>query len=153
MINQSLIDVISCSISLLSDLINNLQMSSSSRFFLDVFCNVWLSTYAMWALITSSSYNLILLTMERYLAITNPMKFNRQIVLHRLPIVLCTAWLSGNYYEYWENIVGMWNQHSILMRTMYGFVFTLIGGQCSCHIKEQYIWHGLRFEQLNTNNE
>ena len=95
LLNQSAIDAVSCITSMLTDLINNLQMSSASGFLLELFCSAWLSTYTMWACVTSSSYNLVLITMERYLAITDPMGYDREQVMRRLPWVICVAWLSG----------------------------------------------------------
>ena len=95
MLNQSLIDTVACVSSLLTELINRMDMVATSGMWLDVFCNVWLSTYVMWSTISSSAYNLVFLTLERYVAIVNPMKYDREKVMRRLPIVIVLAWISG----------------------------------------------------------
>ena len=96
MINQSCLDTLSCIISLAIEFTNDVTIvETSSRFFQDVFCNIWISTYAFWAVMFSSAYNLVFLSLERYFAITNPMKYDREKVMKRLPIIICVAWASG----------------------------------------------------------
>ena len=96
MINQSCLDTLSCIFSLAIEFTNDVTIvETSSRFFQDVFCNIWISTYAFWAVMFSSAYNLVFLSLERYFAITNPMKYDREKVMKRLPIIICVAWASG----------------------------------------------------------
>ena len=98
-LNQSVIDFFSGAATFLTEIFNTLGMVSDSRLSKNIYCGIWLSQYIMGSLITSSIYNLILLTIERYLAITNPMKYDKEKVLQRLPWVLLTAWLSGISYN------------------------------------------------------
>ena len=101
-LNQSIIDIFAGCATLLTDLFNKLSMiPNGSKFTEDVFCHVWLSTYIMGSLVIASTYNLVCITLERYFAITNPMKYDKQKVLKRLPIVIAVAWCSGmNIYIY-----------------------------------------------------
>ena len=61
----------------------------------ELFCRLWMSTYLIGAFTAASGYNLTLLTIERFLAITQPMKYDVERVYNRLPYVLSMAWFIG----------------------------------------------------------
>ena len=61
----------------------------------DIFCRVWMSTSIFWMFAVASSYNLMFLTIERFLAITRPMQYDVAKVYRRLPFVLAMAWFMG----------------------------------------------------------
>ena len=81
---------------LLTEVINKMGMvSTKTEFAKGAFCHLWLTTYVMGAFIIASAYNLVFITMERYFAITNPMKYDRRKVMKRLPFVMMASWVLG----------------------------------------------------------
>ena len=61
----------------------------------DIFCKFWMSGYIFWALTVNSTYNLTSMSIERYLAIRNPLSYNDFTVRKRLPFVLTLVWCVG----------------------------------------------------------
>ena len=61
----------------------------------DLKCRIWFTRFPSWSLFTSSTYNLIMLTIERYLSIIHPiwhkMKFTKKMVIASILFV----WLFG----------------------------------------------------------
>ena len=98
-INQSLIDLVVCSISVLLQVVDSSSLPTSGLH-RELFCRFWLSTYSFWVVAVASSYNLTFLTIERFFAVTNPMKYDVTAVNKRLPFILLGAWLIG--------IIGPW---------------------------------------------
>ena len=60
-----------------------------------IFCKIWHSNLLFKMLCTSSGYNLLILTIERYLAITKPLSYDENIMRNKLWIVLPLIWISG----------------------------------------------------------
>ncbi|XP_033637910.1 kappa-type opioid receptor-like [Asterias rubens] len=60
-----------------------------------ILCRIWISNYFLWACYVTSSFNLVALTFERYLAIVYPFKFQK--VCHRLGaiVVIVFVWVAG----------------------------------------------------------
>ena len=42
----------------------------------DLYCRLWITFYPMWSFITDSTYNLTVISLERYAAIRNPLTYN-----------------------------------------------------------------------------
>ena len=49
----------------------------------------------MWAFAAASAYNLMVLTLERYYAITKPLHYDTEKVFARMPYILCFIWIFG----------------------------------------------------------
>ena len=95
-LNQSVIDIFAGLAVLTNDLVNKLSMvPTPTDFGASAFCHLFLSTYLMGSLVIASTYNLVYMTLERYYAITNPMKYDRDKVMKRLPLVMLAAWVTG----------------------------------------------------------
>ncbi|XP_022093721.1 prolactin-releasing peptide receptor-like [Acanthaster planci] len=58
-------------------------------------CRLWLSGYFKWALFVSSTFNLEALTLERYLAIVFPFRYQVLGTRKNATIVLLAVWLSA----------------------------------------------------------
>ncbi|XP_022087479.1 kappa-type opioid receptor-like [Acanthaster planci] len=58
-------------------------------------CKIWISNYFLWAFYVVSSFNLVALTFERYLAIVYPFKF--QTICSRVgaAVAITCVWLAG----------------------------------------------------------
>lgn len=50
----------------------------------DLKCKLWLSKFIMWSLFLSSTFNLVVLTLERYFSIVHPLRHKRQLTSCRL---------------------------------------------------------------------
>ena len=96
MANQSAIDFMTCFMCIFYHLTKNIKLTADhSELANNLHCWFWQSEYFYYSLSTSSVYNLVFMTIERYFAITNPLKYNHDKVYRRLPIVLTLAWFSG----------------------------------------------------------
>ena len=51
--------------------------------------------FIMWSFVGASAYNLMMLTLERYYAITKPMQYDQEKVFKRLPFILVLSWVIG----------------------------------------------------------
>ena len=61
----------------------------------EIFCRLWLSTDIFISFATSSGYNLLFLSIERYLAITRPLTYDEQRIKSKLYILIPAIWISG----------------------------------------------------------
>lgn len=75
-INQSLLDLTASLFIVIDKLILNgdLTYIISSNLFKEIYCRLWKSQVIKWAAITGSTFNLCLISFERYLAIVWPMR-------------------------------------------------------------------------------
>ena len=106
---------------------------------IDIFCKIWYSNSLFLSLSTSSGYNLLVLTIERYLAITRPFSYNENNIRNKLWFVIPTVWISGFIFvlpdvflykienEYCVYTAGSWNMRDALLLYFYfavvGFLF------------------------------
>ena len=94
-LNQSVIDAAASMSLLLFYILNDERRKPMSGLSGEVLCCVLASGYVIWSLMTSSTTNLVALTLERYFGITRPLwhkvAFTRQRALVSLPFI----WLVG----------------------------------------------------------
>lgn len=62
-------------------------------------CKLWLNKLWLWSFLVSSTYNLMALTFERYLAIVHPFVHKVKVTRVKLGAVLAAAWLIGPLYN------------------------------------------------------
>ena len=96
-LNQSCIDFASsCCIMITTT--SRTQVEGLSGIMGEIYCRFWLSDLPLWSFMISSSYTLILLTVERYIAIVYPIfhhtSFKRTTVL----ALAIAAWFPGFIY-------------------------------------------------------
>ena len=60
-----------------------------------VYCRAWVSPDTFLSLAVSSGFNLLFLSIERYLAITRPLTYNEQRIKSKLYLLLPGIWISG----------------------------------------------------------
>ena len=61
----------------------------------EVFCRVWAARIPLWGLLESSTYNLLALSLERYIAIVHPITHRVSITRIKMTIVIVFVWLFG----------------------------------------------------------
>jgi len=64
----------------------------------EIFCRMWATNLPIWSLFVSSTYNLVCITMERYVGIIYPMSHNRTCSKGRARFALVFAWVIGPVY-------------------------------------------------------
>ena len=95
MIHQSIIDLLACVITIITEYTDNINLSNEFDPMETLFCRVVLSAVLMWIVIHASGYNLMFLTLERYWAIKQPLQYDILKVKSRLPCIFFTTWLLG----------------------------------------------------------
>ncbi|KAK2145689.1 hypothetical protein LSH36_662g01002 [Paralvinella palmiformis] len=62
-------------------------------------CKLWLNKLWLWSFLVSSTYNLMALTFERYLAIVHPFVHKVKVTSGKLALTLAAVWLIGPLYN------------------------------------------------------
>ena len=95
MTHQSIIDLLACVFTIITEYTDNINLSNEYNLTETLFCRVFLSAGLMWSVIHTSGYNLMFLTLERYWAIKQPLQYDILKVKSRLPCIFFTTWLLG----------------------------------------------------------
>jgi len=79
-VNQSVIDLCASSFTLLTAVVevNGSHMSRDSVHDLSV-CRFWLTRSPLWSLLFTSSYGILLMTLDRYIAVVYPVWYNNNV--------------------------------------------------------------------------
>ena len=73
----------------------DITMAGSSERGRLIFCKLWLNNCTALLFFFSSSTNLVFLSLERYLAISNPMKYNKTYFNKKVPWMTAGIWVVG----------------------------------------------------------
>jgi len=92
MVHQSFIDLIVCCMVILQEIFFRMNQVPEGLSQV-IYCRLWMTKYVVFVPLYTSTYNLVFLTLERHLAITNPLRYNQEKVLHRLPYVFASCWI------------------------------------------------------------
>ena len=84
-----------CLITIATQYITDINQIPNTGIDQEVFCRFWLSAYLMWAFIDCSSYNLTIMSIERYVAIKYPLTYEKSLVRRRLPYLILFTWIIG----------------------------------------------------------
>lgn len=93
-LNQSVIDLLT-SISMIIFSYVTYKYEGPVGLVGDLFCRLWDSRFILWALIHSSTYNLLAITFERYLGIVHTMWHKVSVTNGRVKLSLIFVWLIG----------------------------------------------------------
>ena len=93
-LNQSCVDFITSLLVILTTTTRT-PMANLSGITGDVFCKLWLSDLPLWTLLSSSSYALIVLTIERYVAIVHPIFHHNSFSRIKVLLLAGSTWLAG----------------------------------------------------------
>lgn len=64
----------------------------------ELYCRVWQSGFIQWSFFTSSTYNLVVLALERYVKIVYPVVYKTSFTKFKVRILLAFVWLVGPVY-------------------------------------------------------
>ena len=60
-----------------------------------IYCRIWPTKIVFWGLLEASTFNLVVLTLERYLAIVHPVIHRVSLTRTKIAISIVAVWLSG----------------------------------------------------------
>ena len=66
----------------------------------EIFCRLWLTRLPLWGMMCMSSYNLVAMGIERYIAIVFPFKYKKNAVRKKLHLILFVEVLCGFFPQY-----------------------------------------------------
>lgn len=72
---------------------------SSDHILADFICRFWDTKYPLWSAIVTSTYNLVLITLERYLEIVHPIKHKVSLTRGKAKIAMAIVWLFGPIWQ------------------------------------------------------
>ncbi|XP_071947590.1 kappa-type opioid receptor-like [Antedon mediterranea] len=75
-LNQSAIDFLTSLSAIAFNLEKGENLPKQSNVLAELVCKIWSSGYLFWAFLHSSTYNLLVLTFDRYFAVMYPLKYN-----------------------------------------------------------------------------
>ena len=117
-INQSFIDAISSLLVMITHLVVLLRVQPvliPNTFASEFYCRIWKSRVLLWGTYTSSIYNLVMLTVERYLKIVHPIFYKTWFILQKAKLLLLSVWLFGIIFELAYGIPTSQVDHSLCL--------------------------------------
>ena len=97
-LNQSLLDCTAGFFLVATTLFNDISVIESA-IGREMFCRLWLTTLPTWGIFLSSTYNLVAVTFERYMAIVYPLSHSRRFTRRRAYVVMVCVWCVGPIYN------------------------------------------------------
>ena len=94
-INQSVVDLITSVIVLLQAIFPNDERFVHDFFWADLYCRLWLSHFLVLTVLLTSTYNLMLISVERYLAVVHPIYHRVSITQKKVRVSVVLVWLCG----------------------------------------------------------
>ncbi|XP_038070495.1 delta-type opioid receptor-like [Patiria miniata] len=100
-LHQSTIDAINGLMFLLLRIVKslNLVVSKENNFYDQLVCRVLASDVLLWCGYVTSTYNLVLISLERFMAICYPVKHRKMVNKHKLKIVIGVLWAISFVYN------------------------------------------------------
>ena len=96
LINQSVIDMFTAGVLAMNAYMPIITITSLADW---LYCKLWLSAYFLWTLAMTSTYNLLMITLERYVAIVHPVWHKNHVTWKVTAVALVTPWLVGFLYS------------------------------------------------------
>ena len=123
---SNLLELILQSRTFLFQFFDDITVFPAGSIWQNLYCSLWLSPFLFMSFTVSSGYNLLLLSIERYLAITNPLKCDEEWIRKNLYWVFPLVWIIGV-------IVGLPD----------AFLFQNRDGNCVYVLSEWPMWNSL----------
>ena len=100
-VNQSIIDGISSLILIAQMLSQNVKVTLTAHQPLsEIYCRAWSSQGLLWGCYIASIYNIVVLTIERYLKIVHPVFHKAFFTLRKAKALLAFVWLFGISFQF-----------------------------------------------------
>ena len=98
-VNQSVIDGVVSMILIMTTFASIQPHSDVDGMWIGIYCKLWLSQLPVWGLMTSSTYNLMAISTERYLAIVHPMWHKVSFTKSMADVIAVFIWFFGVCFE------------------------------------------------------
>ena len=95
LVNQSVIDGVVSFLIIVTTLFEPSQPSSVNVLSIMLYCKLWVSRAPMWGLMVSSTYNLMAISFERYLAVVHPMWHKVYFTDTMANVIAVCIWFFG----------------------------------------------------------
>ena len=93
-INQSLIDFAASAFIIATNFGRDVTIANT-RIGRESMCRIWLTNLPIWGLFFSSTFNIVLMTLDRYLALVHPFKHAANVTNNRSVTLMIIVWLIG----------------------------------------------------------
>ena len=70
----------------------------------ELYCRIWISSVLQWSTLVSSTYNLVAITIERYMMVVFPMEHKVTFTRKKALWVVLGVWLFGPCYEFLSGV-------------------------------------------------
>lgn len=100
-VNQSVIDAITLALLLIRVHMipgDRKQLASMGELTADVYCRLWVTPFLLYGLLLSSIYNLVAISVERYLGIVRPLWHKVSFTHNRVTLSIVGIWLLSVSY-------------------------------------------------------
>ena len=99
-VNQCIIDAVSSLFLIAQISSQNVKVTLTAHQPLsEIYCRIWYTRSLLWACYMSSTYNIVVLTIERYLKIVHPVLHKVSFTLRKAKALLAFVWLFGISYQ------------------------------------------------------
>ena len=99
LINQSVIDMLTAGVLAAQAYTPTIRITSLADV---VYCKLWYNAHFLWAFAATSTYNLLMITLERYLAIVHPVWHKNHVTWKLTMVGLAFPWLLGNAWGMYD---------------------------------------------------
>ena len=97
-INQSFIDGLTSSLILLTQIFTEHLTEGMTQLHAEFFCRLWGTQFLPWGLMVSSTYNLMAISVERYMAIVHPIWHMNNFTDSKTRVSIVIIWFFGVLY-------------------------------------------------------
>ncbi|XP_072163965.1 5-hydroxytryptamine receptor 1D-like [Diadema setosum] len=115
-VNQSLIDLLT-SLLLVAYQITPASPPNGGLGLKAVFCAFWVSKYPFWSLIMASGANLVVITCERFYAISYPLRFHTLVRFKHVATLAAVPWMYALIFNIyiiaWSGVEGVGNYEGL----------------------------------------
>ncbi len=98
-INQTLIDTVASFITAINIPTAPYDMIAPPGLGGDIFCRLWMNLFFIWALFACSTFNLMAITIERYMEVIHPIFHKTHFTQSHCKAVMVSVWVAGLVWE------------------------------------------------------
>ncbi|XP_006821085.1 mu-type opioid receptor-like [Saccoglossus kowalevskii] len=107
--HQSFIDLISSCVFLVTQIVYVHNPGVLGGVVGVLYCKMWYSRALLWGFMTTSSANLVVLTIERYISVAHPVFHRNKFTVNKAILVMVLAWVYGHFPHV---VYGTWSFNS-----------------------------------------
>ena len=97
-INQSVLDAVTSFVLILASFLTVELLPLMEGLTAELYCRLWMSQILLWGLMSSSTYNLMFISIERYIAVAHPLLFRTSFSNIKIRTSIVAIWVCGITY-------------------------------------------------------